>query len=187
MSDGSAPRRPRGPVAAGTHPAELHRLALQEASHPDCDPLTVQVLIWLFRAYSAVVTAQAEELRPLGWSPSGFNVLMALHNSESRMLEPYQLADRLLVSRPSVTGLLDTLQAKGLVARRPHPDDRRRVLVVLTAEGLALLDNHFAEHYRALNELFDELSHDERAQLVQLLRRIPGAMPADLRDAVVTA
>ena len=175
--------RPRGRVAGDTHPAELHRLALQEATSPDCDPLAVQALIWLFRAYNAAVNAQAEELRPLGLSPSAFNVLMALHNTEGRVLEPCQLADRLLVSRPSVTGLLDTLQAKGLIARRPHGDDRRRVLVELTPTGLALLERHFDSHYREQNALFADLGPDEREQLVTLLRRIRGAVPADQLEA----
>ncbi len=181
MAGPEVPSRPRGRVAAGTHEVELRRLALQEATHANCDPLNVQSLIWLFRAYNAAVNAQAEELRPLGLSPSAFNVLMALHNTEGRILEPCQLAERLLVSRPSVTGLLDTLQAKGLVARRPHGDDRRRVLVELTAEGLALLEAHFGSHYREQNAMFADLEPDERAQLVSLLRRIRGATPADLR------
>src|SRR3712207_1660616 len=126
------PTRPRKRVAPDTHEVELQRLAIQEACHPDCDPLTVQSIVWLLRASNAVLNAHADELRPLGLSPSAFNVLVSLHNSEGRVLEPCQLAERLLVSRPSVTGLLDTLQAKGLIVRRPHADDRRRVLVELT-------------------------------------------------------
>ncbi|MGH3665775.1 MAG: MarR family winged helix-turn-helix transcriptional regulator [Egibacteraceae bacterium] len=178
-------RGPRGRVAPDTHALELRRLALQESTHPDCDPLNVQALIWLFRAYNAAVNAQAEELRPLGLSPSAFNVLMALHNSSDCVLEPCQLAERLLVSRPSVTGLLDTLQAKGLIARTPHPDDRRRVLVALTHAGLALLEAHFDNHYREQNAVFADLEPDERAQLVTLLRRVRGAVPADLREGVL--
>lgn len=180
-------RRPRGRVAPGTPVAELERLALQEATHPGCKPLNVQTLIWLFRAYSAAMNAQADELRPLGLSPSAFNMLMALHNTEGRTLEPCQLADRLLVSRPSVTGLLDTLQAKGLVTRAPHPDDGRRVLVRLTAAGMTLLERHFDNHYLEQNALFEPFGTAELETLVTLLRRVPGAMPADLREPVGVA
>ncbi len=179
--------RPGRPVAAGTHEVELRRLALQEATHPGCDPLNVQALIWLFRAYNAAMTAQAEELRPLGLSPSAFNVLMALHNTEGRRLEPCQLAERLLVSRPSITGLLDTLQAKALVDRLGHPDDRRRVLVELTSSGLALLEAHFDTHYAEQEAVFADLDADDRAQLVTLLRRVRGAVPADLREPAPTS
>lgn len=141
----------------------------------------MQAFIWLGRAFNAAITAQAEELRPLGLSPSGFNVLMALHNTPGHLLEPCQLAERLLVSRPSVTGLLDTLQAKGLIERRPHAEDRRRVIVGLTDEGRSLLESMLDVHSRGLQERFESLNPDELATLVVLLRRVKGAVPPHLR------
>lgn len=174
--------RPRQRVAPDTHPVEMQRLTFQEATHPDCDPLNVQGILWLFRAFNAAMNTQTEELRPLGLSPSAFNVLMALHNTTDRTLEPCQLAQRLLISRPSVTGLLDTLQSKGLIDRLPHAEDRRRVLVCLTDEGLHLLESHFETHYREMNKLFDDLSADETAEMVGLLRRVRGAVPPDFVD-----
>lgn len=176
----SEPAAPAGPVAPGTHPVELERLARQEQTHDGCVPLNVQTLIWILRAYNAVNSAQTEELRPLGLSPSAFNVLMALHNSAEHRLEPCVISERLLVSRPSVTGLLDTLQSKGLILRLPHPADRRRLLIELTDEGMGLLEEHFATHYTEQERLLAGLTPDERATLVGLLRRIEGATPAGL-------
>ena len=49
------------------------------------------------------------------------------------------LADKLAVSRPSVTGVVDGLVARGLVTRTAGGTDRRRVAVAPTAEGVALL------------------------------------------------
>jgi DNA-binding MarR family transcriptional regulator len=167
-----------GRVAPDTHPLECQRLAIQERT--GCNPLHVQAFIWLGRAFNAAISAQAEELRPLGLSPSGFNVLMALHNTPGHMMEPCQLAERLLVSRPSVTGLLDTLQAKGLIERRPHAEDRRRVIVGLTDEGGSVLQSTFAIHYSGQQELFADLEPEELATLVVLLRRIKGAVPPHL-------
>ena len=179
-NDDAVPARPRKPAAPDTHPLELQRLALQERTHPACEPLAVQTLIWLFRAYNAAVNAQADELRELGLSPSAFNVLMALRNTPGHVLEPYELSERLLVSRPSVTGLLDTLQGKHLILRRPHAHDGRRVLVELTEAGHRVLDAHFPHHYEGLNALVGDLSQEEMATLVTLLRRIRGAAPDHL-------
>lgn len=176
--------RPRKPVAPDTHEIELERLARQESSHPSCDPLNSQTHVWIMRACGAILNAQAEELRPLGLSPSAFNVLMALHNTDRHTLEPCQLADRLLVSRPSITGLIDTLQAKGLVVRRPHADDRRRVLVELTDAGMQTLQEHFGRHYDEQNAAFAGLTDDEKMRLIELLRRVRGAVPADLAISV---
>lgn len=170
--------RPVKPVAAGTSAVELARLARQEQACSDCDPLSVQVVIWLLRAYNTASADQADELRPLGLSPSGFNVLMALFNTRERTLEPCQLAERLLVSRPSITGLLDTLETKRLVVRAPHEADRRRVLVHLTGAGEQLLADHFPAHYRQQAALVAALSTAEQAELVRLLRLV-----ADTADA----
>ncbi len=173
---------PRQRVAPDTHPIELQRLAFQEQTHDSCDPLNVQAVIWLFRSFNAAMNAQSEELRPLGLSPSAWNVLMALRNTADQILEPCQLAQRLLISRPSVTGLLDTLQAKGLIERLPHADDRRRVLVRLTDDGMRMLESHYGVHYAEMNELFADLDDDDKAQLVMLLRRVRGAVPPDFQE-----
>lgn len=66
------------------------------------------------------------------------------------------LADKLAVSRPSVTGVVDGLVARGLVERDHDVDDRRRVGHALTAEGRRVLAAADAEVERRLNEI---LSH----------------------------
>lgn len=173
---------PHKRVAPNTHQSELHSLAELERINPEIEPLAVQTVLWLTRAYDAAISAQTEELRPLSLSPSAFNMLMALRSAPDHTLEPCQLADQLLVSRPSVTGLLDTLQRRGLIERHPHSGDRRRLLVKLTDAGHELLEGHFPHHYRLQSGLVGELSQDEQEQLVTLLRRIRGAVPRWLAE-----
>lgn len=183
MTEGTtAPDRPRGRVAQGTHTVELQRLALLEQAHPECRPLHAQALNWLVRAYTAVTAAQAEDLRPLGLSPSGCYVLLALLTSPDRRLEPRQIADRLQLSRPSVTGLLDTLQDRGFVVRRPHREDRRRVLVEPTQRALTILEDHLPRYFAEQSRLLQGLSEDEVETLAVLLRKIEGAVPREFGD-----
>jgi long-chain acyl-CoA synthetase len=63
------------------------------------------------------------------------------------------LAEKLAVSRPSVTGVVDGLVARGLVQRDHDPDDRRRVGHALTQSGRTLLQRADAEVERRLNEI----------------------------------
>lgn len=175
----AAPARPAGKVAPGTHPLELQRLALLEEAHPGCRPRHAQALLWLVRAYSAVTAALAEELRPLRLSPSGCYVLLALVTTPEQRLEPRQIADRLQLSRPSVTGLLDTLQDRGFVVRRPHGDDRRRVLVEPTQRALRLLEDNLSGYFEQQADLLEALGEDDLDALVVLLRKIRGAAPAE--------
>jgi DNA-binding MarR family transcriptional regulator len=119
-----------------------------------------------------VSTAQARRLRATTLSPSAFNVLLELANAPDQMMQPCSLADRLAVSRPSMCGLIDGLQAKGLVTRTPHQDDGRRVLVGLSTAGQQLLEEHRASYDATLDALLDDLADSDRQRLVGLLQRI---------------
>lgn len=169
----AVPARPNGRTATALD--EPTQPGLAERMHDDCGPLQVQATTWLARAQAAVSSARADELRPLGLSPSAFNVLLSLHGAPGQMLEPRELAAQLMVSRPSITGLLDTLQGKGLVLRRPHGEDGRRILVGLTGRAERLIDDHLSVHHAVLDKTFADLSDEELTQLVTLLRRIRGA------------
>ena len=65
------------------------------------------------------------------------------------------LADKLAVSRPSVTGVIDGLVARGLVRRDPDATDRRRIDLGLTDDGRRVLARADAEVERRLNEIAD--------------------------------
>jgi long-chain acyl-CoA synthetase len=65
------------------------------------------------------------------------------------------LADKLAVSRPSVTGVIDGLVARGLVRRDPDATDRRRIDLGLTDDGRRVLARADAEVERRLTEIAD--------------------------------
>ena len=73
------------------------------------------------------------------------------------------LATKLGVSRPSITALVDGLAHKGLVARQDDPADRRRVDLVLTAEGGEALSRADAAVAAYLADLFDDLDGGDSA------------------------
>lgn len=65
------------------------------------------------------------------------------------------LADKLAVSRPSVTGVIDGLVARGLVRRDPDATDRRRIDLGLTDDGRRVLAQADGEVERRLTEIAD--------------------------------
>ena len=73
------------------------------------------------------------------------------------------LADKLAVSRPSVTGVVDGLVARGLVRRDHGGTDRRRIDVGLTDEGRRLLAAADAEVERRLTDIAGHLERDSSA------------------------
>ncbi|PWI42867.1 MarR family transcriptional regulator [Streptomyces sp. ICBB 8177] len=84
------------------------------------------------------------------------------------------LAEQLGCDASNVTGVVDRLQARGLVLRESDARDRRVKNVVATAEGLATIQRIRAE-MQATHTALDSLTEDERATLYTLLERLrPG-------------
>jgi DNA-binding MarR family transcriptional regulator len=135
-------------------------------------PTSGDVVDRLLRTANEISSEQARRLRPVSLSPSAFTVLRQLADAPDGRLQPCALASRLSVSRPSMCGLIDGLQAKGLVARKPHSQDGRRVLVELSAAGRRLLDEQRAGYDALLDTLLDDLSDSDRRRLIGLLERV---------------
>jgi DNA-binding MarR family transcriptional regulator len=88
-----------------------------------------------------------------------------------------ELAAVLACDNSNVTGLVDRLEARGLVARQANPDDRRVKRVVLTAAGSRLRDQ-LLEHVGRPPAGIERLSPAEQRQLRDLLRRVVDDDPA---------
>ena len=86
---------------------------------------------------SALIYLDLFSASPLSRTETEILYLLFLEDGERS--EPALLADRLHVSRQSMTGLLDRLENAGFVSRNAHETDRRRKVVRLTAEGLRLV------------------------------------------------
>jgi long-chain acyl-CoA synthetase len=84
------------------------------------------------------------------------------HLAEAAGAVSSALAGRLQVSRPSITAIVDGLEARGLVERRACHDDRRRVELHLTPAGLAALRTADDAAAARLEGIADRLGADER-------------------------
>ena len=105
-------------------------------------------------------------------------ILFQLRNGPATLRE---LAEANGVDAPYATLIVDKLEARGFVERRPHPDDKRRKLVTLTAAGhdaLATADTILLRPPAAMSSLPPE----DLGQLTELLTRILAA-DADVRSA----
>jgi MarR family transcriptional regulator, organic hydroperoxide resistance regulator len=93
-----------------------------------------------------------------------------------RMLDPdapspmSSLADQLHCDNSNVTGIVDRLEARGLVARRSADHDRRVKMLVLTTEG-AVVREQLAERFDEPPEQVASLSQSDQRALRDLLRK----------------
>jgi DNA-binding MarR family transcriptional regulator len=102
--------------------------------------LQQQVVLNLMRTTRAVEESWIQYLkRTEGISPSQFNILRILRGARPKAVKISEIAERMVNRDPDVTRLVDRLIKQGLVRRERDGDDRRVVLVEVTAPGLALL------------------------------------------------
>ena len=85
---------------------------------------------------------------------------------------PTALAEDLGMSPAGMTGRLDTLESAGWIRRATVPDDRRRVVVEITAAGTKIWQEAMAMRAHAEDELITPLTTADRATMAEFLRRM---------------
>jgi DNA-binding MarR family transcriptional regulator len=132
--------------------------------------LAVSVWVRLLKAHALVLRELRRRL-PEPLTLPQFDVLMQLHRHADGMTSR-ELTRELLVTAGNVTGLVDRLQALGLVERRPVPEDRRAVRVVLTPRGRRVARQAIPRHRRDVETLLSPVGARDLARLRRLLGRL---------------
>ncbi len=114
-------------------------------------------------------------LQPFGLSPASGLVLSNLADSESP-LPPNKIADRLIISRATVTGLIDSLERRGYVQRQPHLSDRRMLLVELTDSGRQVANAFRPIVHQHQKVWLEALSEKEQKWLIDSLQRLQATL-----------
>ncbi|MGH7732789.1 MAG: MarR family winged helix-turn-helix transcriptional regulator [Gemmatimonadales bacterium] len=110
-----------------------------------------------------------ETLAPWDITPSHLRALRVLRRRGKIRLS--ELSGHLHIAPRPTTEVVDALQTRGLIQRRPDPGDRRATLVELTEHGAAVLD---AIRGTEAGQVFGRLSEADRAHLARILRKLQG-------------
>jgi DNA-binding MarR family transcriptional regulator len=135
---------------------------------------TLRSLVTCYQAFGAY---SAAHVRQLGLTPPQFDVLATLGNTEGMSCR--ELGERTLITKGTLTGVLDRLEARRLLRRTPSEQDRRSVFVQLTPAGEALFAKVFPSHMGHLRPAFTELNARELETLEALLGRLTRRFVAD--------
>jgi DNA-binding MarR family transcriptional regulator len=137
---------------------------------PDGNILATEAVMNTVRTGDLLLDQIGRLLRPLGVSSPGGLVLGLLRDHGP--MAPSEIGDRLIVTRATVTGLVDSLERRGLVRRTPHPSDRRSLIVEITPEGLKVLAQIRATVHRQEKAWMSVLSDADLRKLINLLHRV---------------
>jgi MarR family transcriptional regulator, 2-MHQ and catechol-resistance regulon repressor len=140
---------------------------------------TTALHLWitLSRAFGAVAAHAEADATRHGITLAEFGALEALYH-KGPMLQG-QLQEKILISSGGITWVVNKLIDRGLVRRRPCPDDRRARWAELTPAGSAFIREHFPDHARAIERATSGLTGAERTQATKLLRKL-GTSAAEL-------
>lgn len=127
-----------------------------------------------------------QALRHHRLSRAGREALAVLEGA-GQPLSPTAIAERLIVTTASMTSLLDTLERRGLIERRPDPTDRRRLLIVITPDGKAIVDQFLPEVVALQTAALAALTEAQRQQLVELLATLEAHLTTLDADEVIRA
>lgn len=125
----------------------------------------------IVETYQAFWLANNRHIRSLKLTPSQFDVIATLGDTDGMTCS--ELSARTLVTKGTLTGVLDRLVAKGLIRREPVDNDRRRIRVQLTEKGDSLFRETYAAHIAFLKPFFERaLSPQEVDDARALLLRL---------------
>ncbi|MFI6857963.1 MarR family winged helix-turn-helix transcriptional regulator [Streptomyces sp. NPDC050416] len=129
------------------------------------------VLGYLLKHAALKLTALTDAaLEPFGIDSKDFGALRVLAHREPA--SQLQVAQTLGIDRTTMVALLDVLERKGIVTRRPDPADRRRNVVELTDQGLQAYDAAQVAHGEAESAFLAGISPSAADQLRRTLRTL---------------
>ena len=135
-------------------------------------------------AWESLLRAQVAMMRELHKEPSfkelgsrEYDVLFNLSRCPSGWLRLNELNDHVLLTQPSISRMVDRLEARGLIRRKSAEDDKRGVLIGLTEAGVQLQKTVGRAHVAHIMELMDAaLTEEEMRMLEQLTKKIRAAV-----------
>jgi DNA-binding MarR family transcriptional regulator len=151
------------------------RKRARRVSAPDEPPLDQGALLDLIgyncrRAYLDIMALFSQRMEKYALRPVDYTTITLVNTNPN--ITPKRLARAINVSPLNLGPLLDRLETRGLLERRPNPSDKRSQVLALTPEGRALCGKADKTANQLENEATAMLTGNERTELLRLLQKI---------------
>ena len=136
--------------------------------------VVVPIIRELARCYQAFERASDAHIRRSGLTSPQFDIVVTLGNTPGLSFK--ELGSRTLITKGTLTGVVDRLEARGLVERMACPEDGRSTLVRLSPEGDRVFREVFEPHLAFLAPAFEEVPECGRKELEKRLKQLREAL-----------
>ncbi|MGE5623331.1 MAG: MarR family winged helix-turn-helix transcriptional regulator [Bacillota bacterium] len=130
----------------------------------------------LAECYHAFEQISEAHVRTMGLTLAQFDIIATLGNTQGMSCK--ELGEKTLITKGTLTGVIDRLEAKGLVKRSINPDDRRCMIVQLTEKGEAEFERVFAPHVEYCKQPFRDFAEQDFAALDRELVKLKSHLEA---------
>lgn len=124
----------------------------------------------LSECYHTFEHMSGAHVRTLGLTPSQFDIIATLGNTPGMSFK--ELGAKTLITKGTLTGVIDRLEAKGIVKRIVQMEDRRSTIVRLTAKGEREFERVFAPHVQHCKQAFSAYREADVAALERELAKL---------------
>jgi DNA-binding MarR family transcriptional regulator len=124
----------------------------------------------LAECYHAFSRHDAAHIRTLGYTPAQFDIVATLGNTSGMTFK--ELGEKTLITKGTLTGVVDRLEGRGVVRRVGSPSDARSTIVQLTRKGEREFERVFHPHIAYVKRAFAVLDEAEMDRLDRLLGRL---------------
>ena len=147
-----------------------------QRERPELDSSPIGIVGRVSRLAREIEARLEPVYREHGLEPGWHDILATLRRSGGT-LRPTDLTNASMLTSSGTTKRLDKLEAAGLIAREPDPDDRRGTLISLTPDGLRLIDALTPAHLDNERRILGALSESDQRRLADLLRKLQLGLP----------
>jgi DNA-binding MarR family transcriptional regulator len=133
--------------------------------------LRVDAVLTIMRSADILSRYMNISSKEYGPSQAGWGVLFVLVVRGGR-LTPTEISKRILRSKHTVTQIVDTLEADGLVIRTSDAYDRRKRYIEITRKGLEIVKLGYPKRNESSNKALATLKKSETEQLIKILKRV---------------
>jgi len=134
------------------------------------EDLSLKLFIVLTRALASVRSRVEENIKEFGLNPTEFAVLELIYHKGDQPIQ--KIGEKVLIASSSITYVVDKLEKKQLLKRKPCPKDRRITYATITEKGITLMDDIFPKHKAAIQNILGGLNDNEKESMIEQLKRL---------------
>ena len=149
--------------------ASLGRLSNRMPDAPVTEILLTRLLVLLGTDLTAMLE---QHVRPFGLGEGEFRVLATLFSQPNGIANPSELCARASKTPANMSRICDALVSRDLITRGPSHEDRRKMVLRISAKGEDLVHSLMPMVFGSLRRLFEEFSATEQAALADQIKRL---------------